>query len=662
MANVRISELPAATLPLTGAELVPVVQSGVTKQTTVAGAGVGAISVKAYGAVGDGTTNDTTAIQAAINAAIASGKALFLPAGTYLLSAQLSITSALTIYGEGYGSVLKINPSLTLANKRFIPLLLQASVAGTSIQGMVTLRDFAVDGSNGGQLDAGLIVLNSVNHFLVDNLYMANGGTAGAEGSQGVNGISVSAGTYGGAISSGVIQNCLMEYFTKAPINWTTEAQNGLISGNIVRFNSGNGQAPGIQVNGGYNCTVANNFVHDNEGTGIIVATSGTNADTYRNPRRIAVRGNHCFRNGTGSAIGHGIYVANSSSGANRFGEIIIESNFCFNNGMSNNAANGIRVENEADVIVQNNAAYNNKSSGIQIGGADTQRIRILDNTLSGNNLSFNPIVSITFDGSSTATVVTKNAHGLSVSDSVGIFETNEFDYTGIKTVDSTPTATSFTFAVTPSGTLRNEATGGLVVNYTTSTSHRSFSQGSGIFVQVTTTGKDIEIRGNNAFDPRATKSQQYGVFFNSSTTLSNITIADNTLFNNAVQELDFVSTLPDGVRITQSWKKTTTSATAAFPVILRSGSGKSYHAEFKAVGRKDDGTDEASYYRIATLHDTAGTVAVVGTVTAVHTAESNAAWDATIAVSSNQMRYQLTGVAATTINWSGGYSILSAL
>lgn len=32
MANVKISELPAATTPLTGTELVPVVQSGATKQ------------------------------------------------------------------------------------------------------------------------------------------------------------------------------------------------------------------------------------------------------------------------------------------------------------------------------------------------------------------------------------------------------------------------------------------------------------------------------------------------------------------------------------------------------------------------------------------------------------------------------------------------------
>lgn len=35
MANVKISELPAATTPLTGAELVPVVQNGATKKVAV---------------------------------------------------------------------------------------------------------------------------------------------------------------------------------------------------------------------------------------------------------------------------------------------------------------------------------------------------------------------------------------------------------------------------------------------------------------------------------------------------------------------------------------------------------------------------------------------------------------------------------------------------
>jgi hypothetical protein len=35
MANVKISQLPVATTPLTGAELIPVVQNGITRQTTI---------------------------------------------------------------------------------------------------------------------------------------------------------------------------------------------------------------------------------------------------------------------------------------------------------------------------------------------------------------------------------------------------------------------------------------------------------------------------------------------------------------------------------------------------------------------------------------------------------------------------------------------------
>lgn len=78
MANVRISELPAATLPLTGAELVPVVQSGVTKQTTAAGAGANVVNVKAYGSFASPTSR-AAALLAALNAA----DTVFVPAGIY---------------------------------------------------------------------------------------------------------------------------------------------------------------------------------------------------------------------------------------------------------------------------------------------------------------------------------------------------------------------------------------------------------------------------------------------------------------------------------------------------------------------------------------------------------------------------------------------------
>jgi len=113
MAGTKISELPVATLPLAGTELVPVVQNGATKQTTLAAmpyvpAGTGAVtttvqaklresvSVKDFGAKGDGVTDDTAAIQAAID----SGKPVFVPAGTYYLATSLKVENGNVIYGE----------------------------------------------------------------------------------------------------------------------------------------------------------------------------------------------------------------------------------------------------------------------------------------------------------------------------------------------------------------------------------------------------------------------------------------------------------------------------------------------------------------------------------------------------------------------------------
>lgn len=62
------------------------------------------ISVKDFGAVGNGTTNDTAAFQAAI----AASNYVFVPSGTYLLD-PVNLKSNLVIYGEGLSSLLKAN-------------------------------------------------------------------------------------------------------------------------------------------------------------------------------------------------------------------------------------------------------------------------------------------------------------------------------------------------------------------------------------------------------------------------------------------------------------------------------------------------------------------------------------------------------------------------
>src|SRR5690349_6913717 len=48
-------------------------------------------NVKAFGAVGDGVTDDTAAIQAALNAVPGIGGVVYVPAGTYLLTSGLAV-------------------------------------------------------------------------------------------------------------------------------------------------------------------------------------------------------------------------------------------------------------------------------------------------------------------------------------------------------------------------------------------------------------------------------------------------------------------------------------------------------------------------------------------------------------------------------------------
>jgi hypothetical protein len=67
------------------------------------------VSVKDFGAVGDGVTDDTAAIQAALNAAAESNKRLFVPSGSYLCNSSLACDNAsanfngIIIEGEGCG-------------------------------------------------------------------------------------------------------------------------------------------------------------------------------------------------------------------------------------------------------------------------------------------------------------------------------------------------------------------------------------------------------------------------------------------------------------------------------------------------------------------------------------------------------------------------------
>ena len=64
-------------------------------------------NVKAYGAKGDGTTDDTVAVQAALTACDTTGGTVYFPGGTYVLGV-LNVSSRTTVLGSGISTNLQL--------------------------------------------------------------------------------------------------------------------------------------------------------------------------------------------------------------------------------------------------------------------------------------------------------------------------------------------------------------------------------------------------------------------------------------------------------------------------------------------------------------------------------------------------------------------------
>lgn len=68
------------------------------------------VSVKDFGATGDGTTDDRTAIVAAIAALASAGGTLYFPPGTYVINDGITISNSnLRLLGAGTASVIQVN-------------------------------------------------------------------------------------------------------------------------------------------------------------------------------------------------------------------------------------------------------------------------------------------------------------------------------------------------------------------------------------------------------------------------------------------------------------------------------------------------------------------------------------------------------------------------
>src|SRR5216683_193494 len=80
------------------------------------------ISVKDFGAIGDGVTDDTKAIAAAIAAAATTGRGVYFPAKTYLTDVIILPAALSRFAGESKGATLKFKRQTYAANTALLTI------------------------------------------------------------------------------------------------------------------------------------------------------------------------------------------------------------------------------------------------------------------------------------------------------------------------------------------------------------------------------------------------------------------------------------------------------------------------------------------------------------------------------------------------------------
>jgi hypothetical protein len=124
---------------------------------------VGPFNVMTYGATGNGSTDDTTAIQAAITACInAGGGTVYFPAGTYKISSTLNIhptvitnnmCQSVVLRGDGAQSTVIMSYVTGAATSWYV-----ANNGNPSYSSGTGLRDICIDGTNAGNSSYGIVV------------------------------------------------------------------------------------------------------------------------------------------------------------------------------------------------------------------------------------------------------------------------------------------------------------------------------------------------------------------------------------------------------------------------------------------------------------------------------------------------------------------------
>ncbi len=127
------------------------------------------ISVKDFGAIGDGTTDDTIAINAALVAA--EGNELYFPAGTYLCGDTIYVYNGTKLLGAGFGATTILAGAALGGSKNLI--LNKNPSAVTFLDQNIIVDGIFFDGNN-LSFPSGIVTFGKVKNLLIQNCKFAN--------------------------------------------------------------------------------------------------------------------------------------------------------------------------------------------------------------------------------------------------------------------------------------------------------------------------------------------------------------------------------------------------------------------------------------------------------------------------------------------------------
>lgn len=320
------------------------------------------LDVRDYGAKGDGTTDDTATIQAALDAAAAAAsptRTVIVPAGTYVVT-QVQLPAGVTL--RGAGGIIKSKAAATVE-----PIRIPATSAGATVEFLEVDGNDANQTTNivGIRCDAPRSTIRGcyVHNVKLDGIVVAHGDAVWVtvEGNR----VNIT-GRYGITLSADVATAC---------------PQHVVVHGNHVE--ASNDGALGI-VGIAKFVTFSSNTTRNHGGDGI-AAYNAENRDitcvgnTFENPgnhamhlggERLVIQGNTAVNVGTG----HAWFVKNHDA------SLAVNATVTGNVVKTTTAGEGVRCENVTALTVVGNVCESIYRDGIYL--ADCADVAVQGNTI----------------------------------------------------------------------------------------------------------------------------------------------------------------------------------------------------------------------------------------------------------------------------------------